>query len=38
MNCGNGETLSNMPTANVSQTIQPFREALTPTIILVPQY
>ena len=26
MNCGNGETLSNRPTAKVSQTIQPLRE------------
>ncbi|MNH47980.1 hypothetical protein D3C79_1115050 [compost metagenome] len=36
MNCGSGDTLSNMPMANVSQTIQPFREAVAPTIILVP--
>ncbi|MNG29215.1 hypothetical protein D3C84_1146050 [compost metagenome] len=38
MNCGSGETLSSMPMANVSQTIQPFREAVAPTIILVPQW
>lgn len=25
MNCGNGETLSSRPSANVSQTTQPFR-------------
>jgi hypothetical protein len=37
MNCGSGETLSNMPMANVSQTIQPFREEVAPPIILFPQ-
>ncbi|MNI66836.1 hypothetical protein D3C73_1224270 [compost metagenome] len=36
MNCGKGETLSNRPMANVSQTIQPFREAVAPGIILFP--
>jgi hypothetical protein len=35
MNCGIGETLSNIPMAKVNQTIQPLRECV-PAIIAPP--